>query len=399
MAQKGTNKHAGWLIAAAFIGPGTVTTASIAGAEFGYSVLWALLFSIVATLVLQDMTVRLGVVTRSGLAEALKNSVKAPAVRWGFSLLIVGAIGIGNAAYEGGNLTGAALGLSQLTGVGMPVWVVTLSMISALLLWFGGYKLIEKTLLLLVAIMSFIFIATAIVASPDWNVLLSNALSPRFDAATFTIVLALIGTTIVPYNLFLHASVVSQYSGDMHAELNAQRRSSAIAITCGGFITLAILTTATGAFYATGTTLSASNIAAQLQPLLGDGAADIFAVGLFAAGLTSAITAPLAAAYAVCGAFGLSTAIHTTPFRFVWLLVLLCGAIVASIGFKPLAAMLFAQATNGLLLPFVALFLIMVMNDKNRLGQHRNHMLMNVVGGAIVLFTLLLGLRKLIGVF
>ena len=394
-----SNRHSGWLIAAAFIGPGTVTTASLAGAQYGFSVLWALFFSIFATLVLQEMAVRLGVVSKKGLADAVHDQLKSPVWRWIASALIISAIGIGNAAYEGGNLTGAALGLHQITLLPMWLWVVSLTVIAALLLWFGSYKSIEKVLVSLVAIMSIIFIITAVIAKPDWAQLLNDAISPRLDATTLTIILALIGTTVVPYNLFLHASIVSQYKNDTDDELKAQRRSSLLAICVGGLITLAILTTASAAFYQAGVPLNAGNIANQLQPLLGDWASNVFALGLFAAGLTSAITAPLAAGYAVCGALNLPQDINSRAFRIVWGLVLVCGAIVASVGFKPLTAMLFAQATNGLLLPLVACFLLFAMNSKQRLGDYRNSLWMNLCGSAIVLFTIALGLRKIITLF
>ncbi|WP_240612712.1 Nramp family divalent metal transporter [Alteromonas flava] len=393
------NRYAAWLIAAAFIGPGTVTTASLAGAQFGYQLLWALLFSIVATLVLQDMAVRLGVVTRLGLADAIHRLFQRKWLRYSACALVIAAIGIGNAAYEGGNLTGAALGLSQLTDGSMTLWVVILASLAGGLLWFGHSGAVEKVLVALVAIMSVIFIITVIAAKPDWTGLFNDAIRPRFDSTTITLVLALIGTTIVPYNLFLHASLVSQYTNEPEQELRIQRHNTRIAVLTGGLITLAIMTTATAAFYQQGLALDASNIASQLAPLLGDMAGNIFAIGLFSAGLTSAITAPLAASYAVCGALKLPQERTSAPFRGVWLSVLLCGALAASLGIKPLLAMLFAQATNGLLLPFIAIFLLFAMNDKQRLGEYRNRIAMNVVGSAIVLVTLFLGLSKLIAAF
>ncbi|MDM7861776.1 Nramp family divalent metal transporter [Alteromonas sp. ASW11-36] len=398
-ASKSENRYAAWLVAAAFIGPGTVTTASIAGAQFGYHVLWALCFSIVATWVLQDMAVRLGVSTKQGLAEAIQQAFQNRGLRLAAVALVIAAIGIGNAAYEGGNITGAALGLSQLTNMSIPLWVMCLSVIAGVLLWFGQSGLIERVLVGLVGVMSLIFIVTVIVAKPDIGALFTQALAPRFDSATFTVVLALIGTTIVPYNLFLHASLVSRYEGDSEAEMQRQRRSNSIAILAGGLITLAIMTTATATFFGSDKSLDASNIASQLSPLLGDMAANVFAIGLFAAGLTSAVTAPLAASYAVCGALGRKPQPQSTLFRSIWLTVLVTGAIVASVGFKPLTAMLFAQATNGMLLPFIAIFLLVAMNQRQRVEQAQNSLLMNALGLTIVLFTLALGARKVLGVF
>ena len=104
----------GYIIAAAFIGPGTVTTASLAGAQFGFHLVWALVFSVLATIVLQDMAVRLGFATGKGMSEALHHQFRLPWIKYPLVLLVVGAIGVGNAAYESGNLTGAALGLNNM---------------------------------------------------------------------------------------------------------------------------------------------------------------------------------------------------------------------------------------------------------------------------------------------
>ena len=114
----------GLLVAAAFIGPGTVTTASVAGAETGYALLWALVFSIFATLVLQEMSARLGIVARLGLGEALRQSFDSPLLRWAVIVLVVVAIGFGTAAFETGNITGAALGLETVAGLSTRVWAL-----------------------------------------------------------------------------------------------------------------------------------------------------------------------------------------------------------------------------------------------------------------------------------
>ena len=114
----------GYIIAAAFIGPGTVTTASLAGANFGFHLVWALLFSIFATIVLQDMAARLGLASGQGLASAMKNMAYKPWLKNLFIVLIVSAIGIGNAAYESGNLTGAAIGLDAFISIGIALWPV-----------------------------------------------------------------------------------------------------------------------------------------------------------------------------------------------------------------------------------------------------------------------------------
>lgn len=391
----------GYIIAAAFIGPGTVTTASLAGAQFGFHLVWALLFSIIATMVLQDMAARLGVGTGRSLSANLISLTDNRIFKTMIAVLIVSAIGIGNAAYESGNLTGAAIGLDNLISLGTASWAIGLGILAALLLYSGKYKLIEGVLVGLVALMALVFVITLFVAQPNLSDMFSQLMQPRFDADSVTMVLALIGTTIVPYNLFLHASLVaSQHQGEnKDSAMQACRRQSVTAIGFGGVITLVIVATAMTAFFHQAATLDAGNMGDQLAPVLGDKAKWFFGAGLFAAGLTSAITAPLAAAYAVCGALGKPADMNSPLFKGVWLVVILCGVVVASAGFKPLSAILFAQAANGILLPVIAVFLLVVMNRKTVPASFRNSTFSNLIGALIVLFVVCLALYKLAGLF
>lgn len=391
----------GYIIAAAFIGPGTVTTASLAGANFGFHLVWALLFSIFATMVLQDMAARLGVASEQGLAQAMKSMVNTPWLRNLFIVLIVAAIGIGNAAYESGNLTGAAIGLNTFVNIGIGPWATLLGAIAIGLLYSGSYRRIETVLVSLVFVMAAVFLLTLVVAKPDIGAMFSQLLSPQLNTDTITTVLALIGTTIVPYNLFLHASLVakSTQGQDKVAAVSASRKQSANAISVGGLITIIVMATAMMAFFNQAASMDASNMGKQLQPVLGDKAQWFFALGLFAAGLTSAITAPLAAAYAVTGALGMSDDMKSSGFKAVWLAIIIIGISVAAFGFKPLPAILFAQATNALLLPIIAIFLLFVMNKSNALGQFKNTWKSNVAGVVVVCTVMALGLYKLLGVF
>lgn len=391
----------GYIIAAAFIGPGTVTTASIAGAQFGFHLGWALLFSVFATLILQDMAARLGLATRAGLSDALTAMPSSTWLKRLLALLVVSAIGVGNAAYESGNLTGAAIGLNTFADLGTGTWAMILGILAALLLWSGKYKLIESVLVVLVFTMAVVFIVTLFVAGPDWSALTSQFLTPALDISSITLVLALIGTTIVPYNLFLHASLVAQQYKDMPLAqaMAACRKQSAVAIAVGGLITLVIMATAMTTFYQQAIALEAGNMGAQLAPVLGEYASWIFGLGLFAAGLTSAITAPLAAAYAVCGALNQPADMNAKVFRSVWLVIIVVGVAIAGAGFKPLAAIIFAQATNGVLLPVVAIFLLLVMNRHNQLGEFRNRTTSNLFGLLVVGVVVALGGYKLVRLF
>ncbi len=245
----------GFLVTAAFIGPGTVTTASVAGASFGYALLSAVLLSVFATVVLQEMSGRLGLVTGQGLGEALRGSFTRPLVRWAVLLLVVAAIACGNAAYQTGNVTGAALGLEELTGWSGRTWSLLIGVAAFLLLLMGVYQTVERTLMVLVLGMSCCFLVTAAMVGPHLGDLVRGLFFVDFPSGAGKTVIALIGTTIVPYNLFLHASVVSQKwsAGDeLDQSLRHCRRDTILAVGLGGCVTMAILVTSAATFYAAG---------------------------------------------------------------------------------------------------------------------------------------------------
>jgi Mn2+/Fe2+ NRAMP family transporter len=392
----------GILVTAAFIGPGTITTASSAGANFGFTLLWALVFSVVATMVLQEMAARLGLVTREGLAEAMRHTLRNRWLGRASVILVVAAVGLGNAAYEAGNIAGAALALASVTPWGNAFWSIAVGAAAAALLAWGRYKALESVLIVLVLLMSAVFLLTAWVVAPPVGAMLAGLFTPALPAGSTLTVIALIGTTVVPYNLFLHANAVREKWGPelpLDQSLRESRWDTGLSIGLGGLITLAILSTAAMAFFQTGQPFAADSLANQLEPLLGQSAHYVFAAGLFAGGLTSAITAPLAAAYAVCGALGLRQGLNQRPFQLIWGLVLLTGTVFAALGSKPLAAIVFAQAANGFLLPVVALFLLLVMNQSKLLGEHTNGPFANVLGAGVVLIAVGLGGVKLAGVF
>jgi manganese transport protein len=261
--------------------------------------------------------------------------------------------------------------------------------------------LIEKLLILLVLLMSLVFLATLIMVGPSPTAMLNGLLVPRLPTGSLLTVIALIGTTVVPYNLFLHASAVQEKwpaQADPQQALKESRVDTGLSIGLGGLITLAVMSTAAAAFFGTNASFSAINMAQQLEPLLGANARYFFAAGLFAAGLSSAVTAPLAAAYAVCGALGWSRDMRGTGFRLTWLTVLVSGTTFAALGTKPLTAILFAQAANGFLLPILAIFLLVVMNRSDLLGRYVNRRWANGAGALVGLVTLLLGGLKILRV-
>lgn len=391
------------LVAAAFIGPGTVTVCTLAGVRSGYMLLWALVFSIIATITLQEMTGRLGIVTRKGFGEAIRDQLGHPLLKITGILLVMSAIVIGNIAYEGGNISGAVLGWEEffveldltINGLQIRLTSLLIGAVAFILLFSGNFKRIVNVMTILVGIMSIVFVTTAVVINPDISAILKGMFIPQASADEFLTVIALIGTTVVPYNLFLHASTVQErYSS--FTELSDMRKENAVGIILGGLISICVvITSAAAANGSLEEVNSAADMARQLEPLLGNWAKTFMGIGLFAAGITSAVTAPLAAAYATKGLLGWKGDLKDTKFRLIWMLVLLIGVVFSAVSYDPVKLIEFAQVANGITLPVIAIFLLYIMNKPLLLGSSRNSLWQNVLGVVVILVTLLVGFRSL----
>ncbi len=394
----------GPLVAAAFIGPGTVTLCTIAGVNFGYALLWAMVLSIVATIVLQEMSARLGIISQKGLAEIIRTEIKNPVFRGFAILLILSAIVIGNAAYEAGNISGGVLGLETIVenpilnigGLSINSLSVIIGVVAFVLLYIGNYKVLERALVSLVILMSIAFLITAIMTRPNLSEIFKGMFVPKFPHDSILTIIGLIGTTVVPYNLFLHAALVKE-KWHKQSDLKYARKDTIVAVILGGIVSMCIIVSA--AAIQTQDVSNASDLAKGLEPLFGSFAKYFLAIGLFAAGITSAITAPLAAAYVATGCLGWDTNMRSKKFRSVWMFILILGVLFSSLGLKPIEIIKFAQVANGILLPVIAGFLLWIMNKSSILGKHRNSIIQNILGFVILSITIFLGLKSILKVF
>jgi NRAMP (natural resistance-associated macrophage protein)-like metal ion transporter len=385
----------GPIIAAAFIGPGTVTVCTLAGVNFSFDLLWAMGLSIIATIVLQEMAARIGLVTQKGLASVISETLQKGILRYFSIFLVMTAIVLGNAAYEAGNISGGALGaelfvqapILSLGQLQINTLNLIIGLLALILLLTGSYKTITNYLTGLVILMSIAFLGTAIWSKPDFLELISG-FQPTVNAENIFTIVALIGTTVVPYNLFLHSSLVSQKWNSIE-DLKYIRVDTLIAVVLGGLVSMAIIITAK-AGSATEVN-SAVDLAIGLEPLMGKMAKYFMAFGLFAAGITSAITAPLAGSLVVAGSFGLSTDLKSLPMRISIVGILGLGLVFSSLGIKPIQLILFAQLANGVLLPLLSGYILWLVNKKSVMGTYTNRVWMNVLAFAIWLITLLLG--------
>ena len=384
----------GALIAAAFIGPGTVTLCTIAGASFGYSLIWAILLSTFSTIVLQEMSLRIGLITKMNLAEVIRINIKSKFINRLFLVLIICSILIGNAAYEAGNITGASLGISAILNSESINYIpIFIGLIAFIILYQGNYKILERFLVLLVLIMSISFFITAIMTKPNIESLLNGILSPELNSRNIMVVLGLVGTTVVPYNLFLHSSLVSEKWGSSN-KLKVARFESFFSILIGGLISLSIIITA--ASVNNKDVNGVIDLAKGLEPLYGKFAIYFLGIGLFASGITSSITAPLAAAYVAKSCFDWNDSLKSQKFRAIWIIILFSGVIASMVELNPIEIIKFAQFSNSLLLPIIAIILLWLINNKSIISQRYRYKFQNILGSIIVILSIILGAKGLI---
>lgn len=387
----------GIIIVGSFLGPGTVTTATRTGASFGYALLWTVVFSVIATIALQEMSARLGIITQKGLAEHITDIFEAqPVMRMIAILFVGGAITLGGIAYMSGDLLGTSLGISNLTGIPTNFVAPAIGVIILILLNVGTVKWLEKILGFLVATMVTVFVITMVVVKPDMGEMLAG-LVPIVPEGALMNCVALIGTTIVPYNLFIHCTNAKN-RWNKPEDLVLSRWDTYFSIIIGGIITAAVMITA--ATVMRGMTVnSAADMAIQLEPTLGPFANIFMSVGLFAAGFSSAVITPLGVSYVLGGLLGWKLDKSDKRFFYTNIGILLLGIFGSATGFNPLTIIIMAQALNGIFLPVVVVFLVYVTWSKKVLGEYANSLWVNLAGLAISAITLIIGGSSVLSVF
>jgi len=379
------------ILSAAFIGPGTITTAAKAGANFQFDLLWALVFSTIACLVLQEAAARLSIVSNKSLGTAIAETFGQAKGGWMVFILIIGAIIIGSAAYQTGNLLGASEGILLLSNFTTLQVILVLGILAGFALLFPSLQILARSLGFLVVLMGFAFITTAILIKPDTSAILSGSFIPQMPEGSGLLILGLIGTTVVPYNIFLGSGLT-----DKTQTIKEMRFGISVAIILGGLTSMAVLIVGSSidgefTYAALGQTLGNK---------LGSWAVWFFGFGLFAAGFSSSITAPLASAITARDLFQ-----HKNPkkwaqngiyFKAIWGLVLITGISFGLAGFKPIPAIIAAQALNGLILPFISIFLWFAINNSSLMGKNKNSKLQNILFGSIVWVSLILGLWNIL---
>jgi len=392
----------GLVITSAFIGPGTVTLCMLSGIEYGYSLIWCIIFSIIATCYLQEISSRIGLITKKGLGEILTD-INNKYLRWLAIIFIFLSLFVGNSAYESGNISGTSMGIESFIGkinimiLGVEISIIPILIGIILIIVVGNstYKIFEKFLIFLVSMMSLTFIVLAILSKPNFSEIVKG-LVPSVDNNNFIYVIGLIGTTVVPYNLFLH-SYVTRDKWKSKSDYKKSLVDTIISIMIGGIISLSIIiTSASSQSLSSNEIKNAIDLGNQLSPLIGSFSKIFISVGLFCAGLTSSITAPIATSYALSGIFKYKPKWEDKNFKKISIIIILIGVIFSSLSYQPIAIIKFAQFINGLFLPVIAVFLLWSVNKSNLMGSYVNSRAYNLFGIFIIAISLLISYRSLV---
>ena len=261
-------------------------------------------------------------------------------------------------------------------------------------MYFGGYKNIERILIALVIVMSLCFFITAIIVSPNIQEIISGLIPRKLKQDDLWIALALIGTTVVPYNLFLHASIINK-NRELDVTLRDIKIENSVSIILGGLISiLIVITAATSQGHLTEVT-SAKDLAIQLEPLFGAKSKLIMGIGLLAAGVSSALTAPLAAAYVAKGLFNWKNNESDWRFKVIWMSILVIGVLVCYMEINAIVIIKFAQVSNALLLPLIAIFLFYVCNNHDIMKGKTNSKMSNISGIIVIAICFLISMKTL----
>ena len=374
------------VISAAFIGPGTVTTAALAGATYQISLTWVLVISTISCIVLQINVTLITIESGKTLGELLLNNFS----NYKFIPITLGAsIVFGCAAYQAGNLLGATLGVGLLFHLDQKWILLMIVLLASTMLWFGSIQLVVKLLGSIVAIMGITFLIIAFSVDVEIQSLLKSSIIPSFPFGSELLIMGLIGTTIVPYNLFLGSGL------SIDKDLSASRIGLIFAISLGGLISIAILIS--------GTLVSApfnfEKFTMALTENLGNWANYLLGIGLFSAGFTSSMTAPLAAIFTIKSIFSNRKKLserNSPVYKSIWGMVMFSGLLFGFLDIEPIPVIILAQAINGIILPFISLFILLLVLFNQKPKRQKNFNINSILLTGVVYLIIVLGLYNLL---
>ena len=395
-----------WLRLALFLsvmGPGIITgnvdndangiaTYSIAGASFGYRLLWTLFLSTFALAVIQEMVGRMGAVTGKGLADLIRERFRAR-----FTVFVMITLVIANWANTVGDFAGVA-GATEIFGITRYVAIPVAALLVLVLVVRGNYRFVERVFLVATLIYA-TYILSAILARPPWGEVLRAVVTPTlhgWDGKFVAMTIGVIGTTIAPWMQFYQQAAVVD-KGLTAEEYRLTRLDTYLGMITTNVVAFFIIVACGATLFVHGIEIrDAKDAAVALAPLAGRYASLLFAVGLLNAAIFSVVIIPLSTAYAVCEAFGWEAGLNRTvrdapAFFGIFAVMLGAAGLVVLIPELPLVrVMLLSQILNGILLPFVLIFLILLTNDTRLMGAYRNSWVFNAIASVTVIVMVVL---------
>ena len=373
-----------FLILLAIIGPGIITanvdndaggiaTYSIAGAHYGYSMLWALIPITIALVVIQEMSARMGAVTGKGLAELIRENYGVKITFWLMIFLFITDLGNTAAEFAGWAASNELFGINKYISVPIGAAMVWLLVVK------GSYRVVEK-IFLVFCLVYLVYIPAAFMAKPDWSQVALQTIRPSFHFNTGYIVtlIGVVGTTIAPWmQFYLQSAVVEK--GIRKEDYWASRIDVIFGCFLTDIIALFIIVACGATLFQAGIRIeSAQDAAVSLAPIAGKYASILFAVGLANASLFSASILPLATAYYICEGMGWEAGVSKTfkeaP-QFMWLYTILIaiGALIVLFPNAPLIPIMWiSQVINGMMLPFVLILMLLLINKKELMENYVN---------------------------
>lgn len=353
---------------------GGITTYSVIGARFGYSMLWMLLLITFTLAMIQEMSARMGVVTGKGLADLIRE-------RFGIRLtmIVMVLLVFTNLANTMGEFAGVA-GASSILGLNRFIVIPAVAFSVWLLVVKGSYRAVEKVLLVF-CVLYLTYVISAFMAHPNWGVVAKSAVVPTFqmNPEFISLFIATIGTTIAPWMQFYQQSSVAEKAIDLK-HYRYEVLDTYIGSFLTNFVSFFIVVACASTLFVAGVRVNtAAEAAGALAPLAGRYASILFAVGLINASIMAAGVLPLSTAYSVAEAFGWESGVGKS-FReaplfyglYTALIVLGAGTIMFVPESKLIGIMLFSQAANGVLLPLILVLMLKLINDKSLMGEYVN---------------------------
>ena len=362
-----------------------ITTYSVAGARFGYSLLWTLIPTTIALVVIQEMVGRMGVITGKGLSDLIRENYGVKTTFFMMLGLLIANFGNTVANFAGLAASMEILGFTKYIMV--PLGAITIW----ILVTKGSYRVVE--IILLYACIIFVgYIISGVMAKPDWNTVVKQTFLPKlqWNSEYIMMSIAIIGTTITPWMQFYLQSSIAE-KGITKEQYKASRLDVVIGCSITDIISFFIIVTCGTLLFPYGIRINeASEAALALRPLAGDYASLIFAISLANASLLGAIIVPLATAYYICEAMGWERGVNKTfkdapQFMWIYTLTIALASLLVLIPGAPLVFLMVLSAViNGLLLPFVLVFAIFLINNKKLMGEFTNSKMYNYIAWGTV---------------